>query len=184
MAFAKAVQKVNPEAHVEYVKALLEYKAECKAYYRAKKLWKNSPLPHERLKWYDAEERHSLACKAFHAAMERNARAHVLKHFEERQIDISGLTLAQVAAIDVPLSMHDMIEREKRLRAEQLIESDPEMQAYKKVALEYMGIETEREQKNYSPTSTKGRFLDSRDPKDVTADSLELPDTADPTKEF
>jgi hypothetical protein len=153
MAFLKALQKTDPEDNAAYITALMEYKAECTAYYRARKLWKGSPVPMERLKWFEAVERYSLACKVFANVKEYRARAQAIKHFEAKGIDISGITLVQVAGIEVPMSMHEMMEQEaQRARAEQ-VENDLELRALRDAILANQNKDSDVEVESEKPIS-------------------------------
>jgi len=162
MAFSKAIQHTNPEAHAEYVRAHLEYGIECSAFLRAKKLWKNSTIPEERLKWFEARERRSLAGKAFTAATDKYARECAMKKFKDKGIDISGLTLAQVAEIEIPMSLREIMAQTGQERASKVVDNDPELRKLRDQLLQSSPEE---------PEPVKTKFLSSVD-------------LDDPTKEF
>ncbi len=157
MAFPKAIQNVNPEAHAAYVQALMEYKASCAMDIKYRKMYKNSANSQERIKYWDYHEHHSLVCQAFHKAREIYALAHVTATFKAKNIDISALTLAQVAGIEVPMSMRDIMVSNAQAKAMAEVEANPEM---KKLYDQLMkqGNETTHVMEK-EPTSTKAGFI-------------------------
>ena len=159
MAFPKAIQNVSPEAHAKYVEALMEYKASCSMDAKLRKLYKNSLIPEERLRYWDFHEKHSEICKAFYAAKNEYAKAHVTATLKARGMDISALTLAEIAGVDVPLSMKEIISRNAQEKAIAALAADPAAQRLYE-QLQEANKETENVVKK-EPNSSKARFLTS-----------------------
>lgn len=158
MSFNKAIQNKNPEEYERYVAALMEYKAECSAFKRATKLWKLSLIRDERLRYFEAHERFRLACKVFQKSREHYARMQAISAIKERGIDnISAVTLAQVAGIEVAMSMRAMMAKTEQDKAIARVEADPRMkELYEQLMRQ--GNET-AEIVEKEPTSTKAKFV-------------------------
>jgi hypothetical protein len=157
MAFPKAVQNVDPEAHAVYVQALMEYKASCALDIKYRKIYKKSTNPQERLKYHDFHEQHSLVCQAFYKARDEYAKAHVIATFKAKNIDISALSLAQIAGIQVPMSMKDIMAHNAQDKAMAEIEANPEMKRlYDELVKD--NYKTEKAVKK-EPASTKAKFM-------------------------
>ena len=124
MGFAKAVQNTHPEDREEYIGALFAYKEEGKVFHKARKLYKSSSIPAERLKWFEARERYSLASKLFHAAQEKYARATTMSKLQARGVNTDAFSLAKLAGVDLPLTLRDMLEETKRERAVTQVSSE------------------------------------------------------------
>ena len=114
MAFLKAVQVEFSEERNKYVEALIAYKAEAKRYHKARRVTKNSQNPLEQLEWYKAKDRFSLASRLFQQAREEFSRSQALHKLEARGMDITELSLAKLAGIEIPMSLKDMLEETRR----------------------------------------------------------------------
>lgn len=132
MAFPKAIQNTNSEEYQRFILAKFTHSAEAKMYYKARKLYKDSLDPLVQLKWYKAAERYSTACKIMTAEKERYERVKALEALRNKGIDISTLTLKNIAEISVATSMKDVMDQVKKENEQAVVMADPTAQEFAK----------------------------------------------------
>lgn len=149
MAFFRAAQFDSSPEREEYITAVVSYKVESQIFARARKLFKDSLIRVEHIKWLEARERYSIASKLYHAAKQKYANFQAVRKLEDKGIDVTALKLAQLSGISIPMSLKEMLEETRR---ERLIQSTPseDMEEIKRVALAYMN-KTPLEEPEYKP---------------------------------
>lgn len=100
----------------EYVQVLLLYKQVKSAYPKFLERfghWRTSKNPLERVKFYDEKAKNSQVCKDFYAMKKRYKETIARAELETRGYNFSATTLAEIAAIEIPVSMQDIINSDK-----------------------------------------------------------------------
>jgi len=130
MSFKSLDKQEKSPAYLEYVQAVAEYKAACIINSRVKKALKDSPDPMDRLKFYEQKELFSKQCKAYYAAREKYAKAKIMEIAEKRGVkELSGLALAKVIGMEIPMNMAAMLTEAKQQEARERVMADPELKA-------------------------------------------------------
>jgi hypothetical protein len=105
----------------EYVQALLLYKQVKSAYPKFLERfghWQTSKNPLERAKFYDEKEKNSQVCKDYYAVKKRYKETIARAELEARGYKLSATALAEIAAIEIPVSMQDIINSNKTVAKE------------------------------------------------------------------
>jgi hypothetical protein len=126
MAFPKAIQNTHSVEYQKLVEEKLLHSAEKKAYYKIRTAYMYSADPMERLKFYEAKERHSRSCKRIQAAQEEYKRALALKVLKDKGFDVSTETLMRLAELEIPTSMKELMRQVKQDNSKAVAMTDPE----------------------------------------------------------
>ena len=118
MSISEAIARklISPE-HLAYMDALLAYKREKSDYtlFRQRMFsLQDSANPLDRLQWLERKQLHSLRCKQYYAARMAYTDATARAKCVARGIDMSAVDIAKIAAINIPVSMRDMMDEERR----------------------------------------------------------------------
>jgi hypothetical protein len=111
------IDRITLPEYQEYVQMLLIYKKAKKDYpiFVSQYSWmKNSENPLERATWYDEKEKNTQINKLYYAVRAKYKDAAARAEFAVRKIDLSVVELAEIAAIEMPVSMRDIIKSEKQ----------------------------------------------------------------------
>jgi hypothetical protein len=114
----------------EYVQALLLYKQIKSAYPKFLERfghWRTSKNPLERAKFYDEKEKNSQVCKDYYAVKKRYKETIARAELEARGYNLSATALAEIAAIEIPVSMQDIINSGKSVAKEATHLLNPEV---------------------------------------------------------
>ena len=114
----------------EYVQALLLYKQVKSAYPKFLERfghWQTSKNPLERAKFYDEKEKNSQVCKDYYAVKKRYKETIARAELEARGYKLSATALAEIAAIEIPVSMQDIINSDKNVAREAIHLLNPDV---------------------------------------------------------
>jgi hypothetical protein len=170
MGFKKAFQHMpKPEGYEDYVQALLEYKEACSVYKRLCQRLEGKYDPASRLARADAKDVYSHACKVYTAERLKYTRAIAVQRLAERGVKIDIQHIMDIAGIEIPLTMKDMIEAHKKEAMLQLMTGD-QFEEIRKAALAHPSMQRGRIQ---APRATKDSFLAEQDTPDPTFGDFE-----------
>ena len=156
----------------EYVKALLEYKQECKKFKRLSLRYKMATAPAERLMFLEAKEQYKIACKVYSDARFKYAAALATAREQLKPETNEQLVLKAAArGVQIPMSMSEIIQAQRDTVHNQYWEEHPEeFEKMKAAALAYMNKDTKPVSKSAS-VSVKEEFMTS-EYKDVVDPTL------------
>jgi hypothetical protein len=112
------IDRATLPEYQEYVQMLLIYKQAKKDYpiFVSQYGWmKNSENPLERARWYDEKEKNTRINKLYYAVRAKYKDAAARAEFAARKIDLSVVDIAEIAGIEIPAKMCDIIKSERKV---------------------------------------------------------------------
>jgi hypothetical protein len=133
------IDRITLPEYQEYVQMLLIYKKAKKDYpiFVSQYSWmKNSENPLERATWYDEKEKNTQINKLYYAVRAKYKDAAARAEFAVRKIDLSVVELAEIAAIEIPVSMRDIVKSERKVSDNSVYLQNPEVRrVFREIAI-------------------------------------------------
>ena len=124
------IDRATLPEYQEYVQMLLIYKQAKRDYpiFVSQYGWmKNSKNPLERTKWYDEKEKNTQINKLYYAVRAKYKDAAARAEFATRKIDLSVVDIAEIAGIEIPVKMCDIIKSERKVSDDSTYLLNPEV---------------------------------------------------------